>query len=238
MSSLLREIGQVENSNTSRVVRGDIVIDIDVLGILDFIAVDVVFRPITPHHNVVGLSDVETRVRRAFRHGIFYQHVLALRRIDGIRPVARIRSAGPLHAHPANDHSIATLHRQSIAGCVFNREILSGEIVRLHQQSGRAFLLSRECQDRFVHALPADGHAIHGQRQSAVKMKLSLRQRDHVSALGLDQFLLQMLLKLFRGFRVIAGNQYQRGGCQRSGEKVRSVHSSPKRRHEDPLPIR
>ncbi len=106
--------------------------------------------------------------------------------------------------------SVSTLHGEAVAGGVFDGEIFGGEIVGLDQQAGCSFFLSGEGEDGFVHALAADGDAVGGERERAVEMELAFGEIDHVSGLGLDQLLLQMLLEFCRSLA---------GGCRTPGEQ-------------------
>src|SRR5437879_4047728 len=65
LAALFGQVGKVENADASRIVRGDVVVDVHVLRVFDFIAVNVVLGAVAAHDHVVGLSDVKARVRCA-----------------------------------------------------------------------------------------------------------------------------------------------------------------------------
>src|SRR5215472_5153884 len=53
LAALLGQIGQVEDAQPAGVVHGDVFVDIDVLGVLHFVTVHVIFGAIAAHDHVV-----------------------------------------------------------------------------------------------------------------------------------------------------------------------------------------
>src|SRR5262249_48219755 len=134
-AALLGKAGKVEHAQAAGVFGGDVVIDIHVLGVFDFVAVHVVFGAVAAHHHVIGLPDVEPGIGRPLGDGIFDQHVLTLGGIDGVGTVLGVGAAGPLHAHAAHGDVVAAVNGETVAGCVLNSHVFDHEVVGLYQQS-------------------------------------------------------------------------------------------------------
>src|SRR5437667_4958025 len=160
LAALLGQRGQVEDPQSSGVVSGDVIVDVYVLRVFDLVSIYVVLGAIAAHHHVLRLSNVETGVHRAFGDGIFDQHVLAFRGIDGIRTIGGIRTAGPLHAHAPDGDVVAALDGQAVSSGIFDGQVFDDEVVGLDQQTGTALFLSGKRQDALIHAFAANGDLI------------------------------------------------------------------------------
>ena len=190
LASLLGQAGQIEDTQSAGIVDGNVVVDIHVLGVFHFVSIHVVLSAIAAHDHVLRLSNVEAGIDSPFSNGILDQHVFAFRRIDRIRAIPRIGSAGPLYPHAPDSDVVASLYGQAVSGSVLDGQVFNDEVVGLDQHSRSALFLSGERQDAFIHALAANRYLVGGKRKCAVEMKLAFRNLDYVTRLGLDQLFL------------------------------------------------
>src|SRR5947207_10154086 len=135
LAALLGQRGQVEDCQSAGVVGGDVVVDVYMLRVFNLVSIHVVLGAIAAHHHVLGLSNVEAGIHRAFGDGVFDQHVLAFRGIDGIRTVGGVRTASPLHAHAPDGDVVTALDGQAVSSGIFDGQVFDDEVVGFDQQT-------------------------------------------------------------------------------------------------------
>src|ERR1700676_843454 len=194
-AALARKVRKIEDAHAAGVVSGDVFIGVDIFSVLDLEAVDVVLDTIAAQDDVFRLADVNAGICGAAGDGVFDEKILALDRINAVGAVAFVGAAGPFDAHAANGDVAAALNGETVAGGVFNGEVLNYKVVGFDQDALRASGLAGEGENGLVHAFAAQGDAVDGERHGAIEMKLTFGQIDSVARFGVDQALLQRLLE-------------------------------------------
>ena len=125
MASLLRNIGQIKDQNTPRIISQHIVVDIREMAVFNLKPRHVKGRLAIACNDIRGLAHIDPRITCPDGHNTIEQHVARRHRIKPVGSVVDIRPAGPLYPHP---HKSDPIHTFGFDGVTFG--VLNGKVTQ------------------------------------------------------------------------------------------------------------
>ncbi len=144
MAALLGQVGQIEDENPSGIVRGEVVVDVGVVAVLDFDACHVVLGDAVAHDDVFTLADVNAGVRRADRDTPVDEHVGRFDGIQAVGAVGGLGAAGPFRPHVDEADAVRALDLDGVADGVLDGEVAQDHAVAGDQETLAAGVLVRK----------------------------------------------------------------------------------------------
>ena len=165
VSAHLRQVWQVENKDAARIMGRDIVEHIRIDRVLDLDPGDIEFRAAVLDDDVLGLTDIDARVRRTLHGHAVDQDIGRGHGIDTVGTVLFARATRPFDPDIDEADFVRPLGLDPITAAVFYGEVADRDAIRGNEQAFTRALLALEGQDRRFGACALDRHIIDIERE-------------------------------------------------------------------------